>query len=126
MAEHEDEEAAEKRRQQEPEVDEDGFTVVRGTGVTRGADGFAVKGYRVPTAATAGVDYGELFGGIGRGDTQQRKLEKKKAKKQQVMDFYRFQHRERKRAEFIEEQRRNSIDKETVSDMKRRKIFEIK
>ncbi|KAF4653173.1 Ribosomal RNA-processing protein 7 A [Perkinsus olseni] len=126
MAEHEDEEAAEKRRQQEPEVDEDGFTVVRGTGVTRSADGLAVKGYRVPTAVNTAVDYGELFGGIGHGTSQQRKLEKKKAKKQQVMDFYRFQHRERKRAEFMEEQKRNTRDQETVSEMKRRRLFEIR
>lgn len=86
----------------QPEVDEDGFTVVRGTGVTRSADGLAVKGYRVPTAATTAVDYGELFGGaaslplgsidprfhmcsgIGHGVSQQRKLEKKRAKKMQV------------------------------------------
>ena len=111
-----DERQEEKRRlAKETQMDDDGFTKVV-SGITRTPDGLTIRGARRPSLKTGA--FGESMtsaslepaGGFGK---------KKKKKSKEMLDFYRFQQREKRREELIDHRKRNRKDLETVKQMKK-------
>lgn len=117
MEEYEKEEAEEARKLKEPEVDADGFTVVKRGAVSQqlrdGKYKVTIKSFRPPP-----VDSGALSLGAAP--------EKKKRKKhmgEDVSDFYTFQWREKRRKAIQEQRDEIERDKETVEAMRKQKKF---
>lgn len=89
-------EAELRRKSREKEVDEDGFELVKPSNPTLSA---------VPTAEAA--------------DTRKRKS------RAETSDFYRFQLRERKVAEWSDHQRKMNADKVRITEMKNSEKFQL-
>merc|ERR1712232_480653 len=125
MAEYDEREEGKRRLARETAVDDDGFTKVV-SGITRTADGLAIRAAKRPELKTgafaepiktvqASTGPGsESIVGVDEGSR------KKKKKKEQV-DFYRFQLREKKLQEVIDHRKRKIEDTETVEYMKKKK-----
>lgn len=106
-----DEQEEEKKRlaRASAVVDEDGFTKVV-SGITRTADGTAVRASRGPALKTGA--FAEVVALPDRG--------KKKKKSKEMPDFYRFQQRENKRQEINDHRKRKVEDIEKVYRLKKK------
>jgi ribosomal RNA-processing protein 7 len=127
MTEYDEREGEKRRIARETAVDEDGFTKVV-SGITRTADGLAIRAAKRPDLKTgafaepiksvqASTGPGcESIVGAGEGP-------RKKKKKREQPDFYRFQVREKKLQEVVDHRKRRIEDTETIEYMKKKKKF---
>mmetsp|Transcript_42898 Transcript_42898/g.77518 ORF Transcript_42898/g.77518 Transcript_42898/m.77518 type:complete len:294 (-) Transcript_42898:113-994(-) len=116
-----DERQEQKRLQvRESVVDEDGFTKVV-SGITRTADGLAIRAARRPTLKTGA--FAESIRGTTDAAVAGSFSGKKKSKKEP--DFYRFQLREKRREDIVDHRKRNADDMETVKQMRKSKRFKV-
>jgi hypothetical protein len=113
MIKHEEREAAERAKQDEVEVDDDGFTKVK-SGTTRTEDGHVIKSFRAAPPKVGAFDAGVTEG-----------VAKKKKKAKEVDDFYSFQLREKQRLEVASERRKRRLEENAVEKMKSRKAFKM-
>lgn len=126
MASHDAREEEKKRLARETQVDDDGFTKVV-SGITRTTDGngdpMAIRAAKRPALKTG------AFAEPLAGNQQEAALpagERKKMKKpREQLDFYRFQLREKKRAEVNDHRKRKVEDFEKVERMKKTKRFKM-
>lgn len=130
MAEYDEREEEKRRIARETAVDDDGFTKVV-SGITRTADGLAIRAAKRPDPKTGAfaepiknlqVSSGlvsDSVGGVGEGS-------RKKKKKREQVDFYRFQLREKKLLEIVDHRKRKAEDTEKVEYMKKKNKFKIK
>merc|ERR1719473_1143943 len=115
MENFEQKESEEARKAAEPEVDEDGFTKVKGS-VTRGegpGGGVWVKSFRAPKIATGSFE-------IGGGQEQ---VKQKKNKRGVEEDFYKFQHRMKRVKDLHDMRAETAKDHEEVLSMKKKRKF---
>lgn len=130
MAEYDEGQEEKRRAARETAVDEDGFTKVV-SGITRTADGLAIRAAKRPdlkmgafaepiknVQASTGPGHENIVG-VGEGS-------RKKKKKREQPDFYRFQVREKKLQEVVDHRKRKVEDTEQVEYMKKKNKFKIK
>jgi len=111
----------EKRRQlrESAMVDDDGFQKVV-SGITRTADGFAIRSAKRPSLRTGA--FAEPISGSAP-DSAEGDRRKKKKKDRERPDFYKFQQREQRRNEIIDVRKRKAEDAEKVERMRKTKRF---
>merc|ERR1712050_167203 len=111
----------EKRRSaRESLVDEDGFTKVV-SGITRTEDGLAIRAAKRPDLKTGA--FAEPIKGVQ--DPSVTESGKKKKKRREQLDFYRFQLREKRRDEIVDHRKRKTEDVEKVEYMKKKNKFKV-
>merc|ERR1712190_710126 len=121
MVNYDNAEAEKKRLARENAVDEDGFTKVV-SGITRTEDGLAIKSAARPAKKT-GAFAEPIMGAVAPALTGENK---KKKKKREQLDFYRFQLREKRREELNDHRKRKAEDVEKVEDRKKKQKFKYK
>lgn len=115
MEEYERQEAEEARRAAEPEVDDDGFTKVKGPVTRFGNDdeGLYVRSFKPPQVSTGAFSI----------DSQAQDGKKKKKVLPLADDFYKFQWTMKKREEVRDQLVQKRKDVEAVESMRRAKKF---
>merc|ERR1712060_461501 len=113
-------EAEKRRAARENAVDDDGFTKVV-SGITRTEDGLAMRSAKRPAPKTGA--FAEPIQGVQ--DPALTGEDKKKRKRREQLDFYRFQLREKRRDEIVDHRKRKAEDEEKVEYMKKKNKFKV-
>lgn len=101
-------------------IDDDGFQKVV-SGITRTADGFAIRSAKRPGLKTGA--FSEPMAGKGESTTTGGDRRKKKKKDRERPDFYKFQQREKRREEIVDYRKSKADDEEKVEHMRKKQRF---